>query len=210
MVSEMVTNPIIMPILLSIGIAGILLELFIPKYGAFAIVGIISFFLYFFGHYTAGFSDWGAITLFLVGMILIILEVFIPGGIIGGLGAILLIVGIVMAAEKTFYGIVSVSIALGINSVLLFFLLKYIGHRGWWNRLILKEEQKKESGYVSHNKDKNLLGKTGYTLTKLRPSGIAMIERIRYDVVSQGEFVEADKEIKVILIEGTRIVVEER
>ncbi len=199
-----------MPILLIIGIAGILVELFIPRYGLFAIVGIFSFVLYFFGHYIAGFSGSGPITLFLIGMIFLILEIFIPGGIIGALGAILLFAGIISAAENTSYGVFSLFIALGVNSVLLYLLLKYVGHRGWWNHLILKEEQKKETGYVSHNKNKNLLGKTGFTLTKLRPSGIAIIDHLRYDVVSQGDWIEANQEIKVILIEGTRIVVEER
>ena len=207
--ARFVTNPIIMSMLLIVGIAGILIEIFVPGFGLFGIVGVTSFGLYFFGHLFAGFAGWEHIILFLVGIVLILLEIFIPGGIVGAIGSIMLSSGIVLAAYKTSYGIFSLVIAIIVNSILLYVLIKYFGHRGVWKRLILNEEQKKESGYVSHNKDKKLIGNKGVTLSKLRPSGIAVIDGLRYDVISQGEWIEENKEIRVIMVEGTRIVVQE-
>lgn len=206
--ARFVTNPYVMSILLIIGIAGLLIEIFIPGFGISGIIGISAFGLYFFGHYIAGFAGWEAIILFVLGLILIIVEIFVPSfGIFGFLGLIGFAMGISLAAYETSYGMKSLLIALLINTVLLVILIKYFGHRGVWNRFILRDEQRKESGYVSHSKDKNLVGKTGKTLTKLRPSGVAVIEGKRFDVVSEGNFIGQDEEIEVIFIEGTRIVV---
>jgi membrane-bound serine protease (ClpP class) len=54
----------------------------------------------------------------------------------------------------------------------------------------------------------HLLGKEGKTITPLRPAGSAMIGDQKYDVVAQGKFVDPDTTVKVIHVEGNRIVVE--
>ena len=209
-VARFVTNPYVMPLLLMIGIAGILIELFVPGFGLPGIIGISSFGLYFFGHIFAGFAGWESILLFIAGFILLSIEVFVPGfGIFGVLGIISISGGIALAAYETTYGLISLFIAFIVNIILTIILVKYFGKRGAWNKFILKEEQKKETGYVSHNKDRSLTGKRGKTVTKLRPSGIAIIEGKRYDVVSEGSFIDANTAIEVLMVEGTRIVVGE-
>lgn len=208
--ARFVTNPYVIPFLLIIGIAGILIEIFVPGFGISGIIGISAFGLYFFGHYLAGFAGWESIVLFLLGLTLMIVELFIPSfGIFGILGLIGFAMGISLAAYQTSYGMMSLLIALLINAVLLAILIKYFGHRGVWNRFILQDEQRKETGYVSHSKDKNLVGKIGRTLTKLRPSGVAVIDGKRFDVVSDGGFIDQNKEVEVVFVEGTRIVVSE-
>jgi len=208
--ARFVTNPYLIPILLIIGLAGILIELFVPGFGVSGIIGISAFGLYFFGHFFAGFAGWEAILLFLAGFILVAIEVFVPGfGIFGILGILALALGIGFAAYQTTYGLISLVIAIVVNILVFIILIKYFGHRGVWNRFILKEEQRKEGGYVSHTKDKALVGKRGITITKLRPSGTAVIEGKRYDVVTEGSLIDANQPIEVILVEGTRIVVKE-
>ncbi len=54
----------------------------------------------------------------------------------------------------------------------------------------------------------HLIGKHGRAITPLRPAGSAMIEDARFDVVAQGKFIEIDTPIKVIHVEGNRVVVE--
>ncbi|GBF10140.1 hypothetical protein HK1_00152 [Tepidibacillus sp. HK-1] len=204
------TNPYVIPILLIIGLAGILIELFIPGFGIAGLIGISAFSLYFFGHYFAGFAGWEDIIFFIVGFILMVVELFVPGfGIFGALGVISLFAGIIFAAYETSYGLISLVIAVVVNSILFFILFKYFKHQGLWNRFILKDEQKKEGGYISHTKDKTIVGHKGRTLTKLRPSGVALIDNKRYDVVSEGVWIEANQEIEVIFVEGTRIIVRE-
>ncbi len=205
-----VTNPYIAPVLLIIGIAGLLLELFIPGFGIFGITGLISFFLYFFGHYIAGFAGLESVALFVIGFILMSIEIFIPGfGVFGVLGIIALGVGIILAAYSSTIGLISLLVAIVVNIILAIILAKYFGHRGVWNRFILKEEQKNEEGYISHKNDKKLLGAKGITITKLRPSGAMKIDEIRYDVITEGDFIDIKKEVEVIMVEGTRIVVRE-
>ena len=54
----------------------------------------------------------------------------------------------------------------------------------------------------------HLLGQNGKALTPLRPAGAAMIGTERVDVVTEGKFVDANTAIKVIHVEGSRVVVE--
>ncbi len=208
--ARFVTNPFVIPFLLIIGLAGIIIELFVPGFGVSGIIGISAFGLYFFGNYFAGFASWEALIFFLFGFILMAIELFVPGfGVFGIMGIISFITGIAMAAYETTYGLFSIAIAIVVNIILAIILVKYFGKKGLWNRFILKDEQKKETGYVSHIKDKKLIGLTGNSITKLRPSGTALIEGKRYDVITEGNFIDANKEIEVILVEGTRIVVKE-
>ncbi len=209
-IARFVTSPVVMTFLMILGLGGIITELLIPGFGIPGILGVSSIALYFFGHYVAGFAGIEDIIFFILGFVLMVIELFVPGfGLFGVSGIILLMMGIILAAFDTTLGLTSLIIAIAINSVLVVILGKYFGHKGIWNRFILREEQKKETGYVSHGNDKSLLGKKGFTSSKLRPSGIAIIDNKKYDVVSQGELIEANKEVVVVLLEGSRIVVKE-
>ena len=53
----------------------------------------------------------------------------------------------------------------------------------------------------------NLVGKSGKSITPLRPAGAALISDQRVDVVTLGDFIEAEVEVEVILVEGNRVVV---
>lgn len=208
--ARFVTNPLIIPILMIIGLAGIVVELLVPGFGIPGLIGVSSFGLYFFGHFFAGFAGWEVFIFFMVGLFLMIIELFVPGfGIFGVLGIISLGTGIALAGYDTTFGLVSLVIAFVVNIILAVILVKYFGYRGIWNRFILKEEQQKDQGYISHTKDKNLVGKTGKTITKLRPAGIVIIDGKRCDVVSEGDLINANHPIEVVYVEGTRIVVRE-
>lgn len=208
--ARFVTNPYVASTLLILGIAGILIELFIPGFGIAGGIGLISFGLYFFGSYIAGFAGWEAIILFVIGLVFVVVEIFLAGfGVFGILGITSLILGIVLAAYDTTLGLISLLIAIAINIVLAIVLVKFFGSRGLWNRFILKEEQKNEDGYISSEKDKSLIGKRGKSITKLRPSGTAKIEGKRYDVITEGNFIDFDVEIEVVSMDGTKVVVQE-
>ena len=71
--------------------------------------------------------------------------------------------------------------------------------------VFLKKSAKEWDGFETANK--TLLGKTGISCTMLRPSGMAVIDDERIDVVTEGEMIQKDQPIKVIEIEGNRIVV---
>jgi len=75
-------------------------------------------------------------------------------------------------------------------------------------QVILKDTEERQEGYVAQSADQTpLLGKIGLTITPLHPSGTAMINEKRYDVVSEGEFIGKNVTIKVLSVKGARIVV---
>lgn len=78
-----------------------------------------------------------------------------------------------------------------------------------FRRLILTDSTSTESGYVSNVNRLELIGRVGITITPLRPSGTVKVDDERLDVVAEGGFIEKDIAVKVIKVEGSRIVVRE-
>ena len=201
-VARWVTSPYVVPILLMLGLGGIALELFSPGFGVPGAVGLISFGLYFFGHYMAGLAGMETVLLFVAGIILMVVELFVPGwGIFGILGLISLGSAVVLAAYDPAFGIVSLVVALTITGVGIWIAVKVFGLKGVWSKLILKEAQENESGYVSSRDWSDLVGKEGITLTPLRPAGWVQVEGEKYDVVSEGGMIPAKTPVKVIQVE---------
>lgn len=75
--------------------------------------------------------------------------------------------------------------------------------------MVLFESARKEDGYVSNKNRTDLLGDVGVTLTVLRPAGTALFKDERVDVVTEGGFIPNNTKVKVIEVEGARIVVRE-
>jgi membrane-bound serine protease (ClpP class) len=209
-IARFVTKPAVIPILLIIGLLGLTVELLIPGHLFPGLVGAASLGLYFFGHMVAGFAGWESVILFVVGLILMIAEIFVTGfGIIGGLGVLALGAGVVMAAYDTTYGLKAMLLAIIIAVIAGIVIFKYFGHLGMWNRLILSDRQEKAAGYVPTRNYRHMMYQIGRTITPLRPSGTAVFHGQRFDVVSEGAFIPVDTEVQIVLVEGTRIVVRE-
>ncbi len=209
-VARFVTNPIIIPILLSIGSLGLVLELYSPGFGIPGIMGLSALFLFFFGHLVAGFAGYETIILFGAGIILIIIEIFFPGfGIFGILGIVSIIGSMVLAAYSTVNILLSILIALVVTVVVSIFFFKYFGYRGPLKKLILTYSTTSEQGYVSNATRVDLVGKIGLSSTVLRPSGTAIFDEERIDVVSEGGFISQGKKVKIVSTQGSRVVVRE-
>ncbi|WP_400164081.1 nodulation protein NfeD [Brevibacillus sp. TJ4] len=208
-VARWVTSPVVMSLLLVIGLVGIVVELFAPGFGVAGTISLLSFGMYFFGHFVAGFANWLHIALFVFGILLMILEIFLPGGIVGAIGFISIVSGLVMAAYDTQQGLASLGIAVLITGIVTFFLIKKFGFKGLLNRFILGDAQKNEQGYVAPKNQSDLVGKKGIALTPFRPSGTAKIDGARVDAVSPGAFIAAGTPIVVTQVEGGRVVVQE-
>ncbi|WJQ83647.1 NfeD family protein [Brevibacillus brevis] len=209
LVARWVTSPIVMSLLLIIGLGGIVVELFAPGFGVAGTISLFAFSLYFFGHYVAGFANWLHIGLFVVGILLMLLEIFLPGGIVGAIGFLSIVTGLVMAAYDTKQGLASLGVAALVTVIVAFMLVKKYGVKGLFNRFVLGETQSNEEGYVAPRDQRELEGKSGIALTPLRPAGVVKVEGKRVDAVSVGGFIEAGTAITVVQVEGTRIVVAE-
>ena len=145
------------------------------------------------------------ITCVVVGVVLILVEVFVPGGIVGGLGLLFLIAGIVAAFSHSLMfglGLLLGSLVLGLAAFWAW--LRFFPGTNMGKRLILQRDAHTWHSY-DHNAD--LVGKEGVTNSPLHPTGIAMIENRRLDVVTRGEMLAPGTAIEVIDVEGNRIVV---
>lgn len=209
-VARFITNPIVIPILLSIASLGLIIELYSPGFGISGAMGLISLVLFFFGHLVAGFAGYETILLFILGAALIGAEFFIPGGIVGIVGIVAVIASIVMAGADVTHMLISVLIAISVAIVGMVIIMKVFGKKlTILNNLVLKDATTTEDGYVSNVNRIDLIGRTGKTVTPLRPSGIMDIQGERLDVVSEGAYIEAGKMVVIIKVEGSRIVVRE-
>lgn len=209
-VARFVTNPIVIPILLSIGSLGLIVELYSPGFGLPGLMGLSSLFLFFYGHYIAGLAGLETVILFIVGLILVFAEFFVPGGIIGfiGFGAILL--SFFIATDDIGYMAFSLVVALLVAITAAIIFVKVFGKRmNIFKKLILRDSTNTESGYVSNRNRLELIGKTGIALTSMRPSGTALIDDERIDAVTEGTYIMKDQKVKIVKVEGSRVVVRE-
>lgn len=208
--AKFLTHPVVVIILLVIGIAGIVIELIYPGFGAPGILGIISLSLFFFGSYIAGISEQETAFLFIIGILLIIIELFVPSfGILAILGGGAVITGILMASVSIQSGLISFAVALVIAIIIIVIFSKTQKGKSVWNKFVLKEKLTSEEGFISADLQNELVGKEGVTITALRPAGTALIGEKRVDVLTEGGFVDANKAVVVVKAEGTWVVVRE-
>ncbi|MFO7154772.1 MAG: NfeD family protein [Caldicoprobacter oshimai] len=157
------------------------------------------------------YLEWLMALLFILGAVLVAIEFMVPGfGIAGTLGIISLLLGIVVASR-----VVSPPVLVGIIAAVLLVIVSLLvwAYRsatkgGKISRtLLLHSRLDKEQGYTSVQPEESLVGMEGVALSMLRPSGTAQIGDRRVDVVTEGEFIPKGTKVKVIKVEGFRVVV---
>lgn len=207
-IARFITNPLVVTLLLVIAFLGITVELFSPGFGIPGILGLIAFVLFFFGHSVAGFAGYETIILFIIGLIMLLLEFFIPGGIVGLIGSAIMVIALLFSGESVTYMAYSLLIALFISLLGMVVLVKFFGKNlHVFSKIVLKDATTSEEGYVSNVNRIDLLGKRGKTVTPLRPSGTVYIDKERLDVVSEGNYIDVNVTVEVVEVEGSRIVV---
>lgn len=146
--------------------------------------------------------------LLIAGFILVGIEMVLPGFSVPGVsGIICLIVGIFLLADSVMEGVFITVIVLAVLGVLMAFILWMLSKGKLRSPIILDEEQKKTEGYLSSSDLNYLLGKKGMARTDLRPSGIAQIDGVDFDVISQGNYISRDMQIEIIKVEGSKLIV---
>lgn len=202
------THPVVAVLLLIAGITCLVVELFTPGFGIFGLTSILAFTLYFGGHYAAGLAEYWVLLLFGLGVVLLLIEVVIPGfGIIGITGILSIVASIILAAKTVEAGLLMFAAALVLSALLAFLAYRFFERRGALRHIFLANEARSELGYVSAADQKELLGMEGAALSALRPAGAAQIAGRRVDVVSEGTFIPAGAAVKVVSVEGARVVV---
>ena len=214
------------PWLLLFGIAGAYMELKAPGFGLPGFVSLISFALFFFGHNVAGYlAGYEIVGVFILGLVLLILEFFVFPGLIvlGLLGAILVIGSLIYTmvdpldldwnGEINISNFISVlsdplmNVCIGVfgSFIIVLFFMRFMNSIPIMKGMVLSEGDVVNSQSDPVN---SLLGREGKTLTDLKPSGSAMIDGERVDVVSDGEFIPKESNVVVSKHEGLRVLVE--
>ena len=223
-VARIITSSAVRSILLMLGLLGIYVEVKTPGFGLGGTVALLCFSLFFFGHYIAGLAGLEELLLFVVGVILLSIEIFlIPGfGITGllGIGCILISFVLAMTEIETIPGIpwwsqkqyenalYVIGVAIFGSISLAFLILRFfLPKTPLWGKIALEDAELKDEGFSVVSFEK-FLGRKGLSQTVLRPSGKAVFEGELLDVVTEGEMVPKGTQVKVIRVEGNRIVVE--
>jgi membrane-bound serine protease (ClpP class) len=207
-------NPVVQGLLIMLIIGGIYFELQTPGVGFPLAAAAFGAVLYFAPLYLEGLAEHWEILLFIAGIVLLIIEVFVtPGfGVLGVLGAFSIIMGLTLslidnivftiegAAMPAFlraFGIVIISLLLS------FFASIYLSSKILVNsrlkKLALQTQQEVSEGYIGvQTQIANIVGKVGITTTPLRPSGKIEIESKWYDAVSEDGFLNINEPIEVV------------
>lgn len=148
------------------------------------------------------------ILLLIAGFILVGIEMVLPGFSAPGIsGIICLVAGVFLLADSVMEGVVITIAVLALLGILMAVILWLLSHGKLKSPIILEEEQKKTEGYLSSNDLQYLLGKKGVAATDLRPSGAGSFDDVKFDVMSDGNYISAGMPIEIIKVEGSKLVV---
>lgn len=211
------------PLLLLAGIVGVYIEMKTPGFGIPGIVGIVGFFLYFIGGYIAGLSglEWTAV--FLIGLGLFLVEIFVlPGTLfVGLLGGVMMLAALVMAMVDFYPGVTGLPdfrqlqapllrvLLSGAMAVLIIMVLsRFLLKTPFLNRLVAHSTSGSTSVMQTALTQNSRLGHVGQTISPLRPGGKARFGEEIWDVISQGEMIPPGSRVRVIAFSGPEAVVE--
>lgn len=213
------TNPVVASLLTTFGFLGILFELQSPGWGIPGFVGLACLILSLSASYIAQLATMSDMLFVLTGLALILLEVLvIPGFGIAGLGGIgLMIYGLYLLllpdipVSEEVLGQAMDGFLIGLVGAVIgvVLLAKLMIKTKFWEQLTAPDTQKKEDGYSNTFGWESLQGETGNADTDLHPSGWVRVKDQRIFVVSEGEFIEEGKEIKILSVDGNRVLVRE-
>jgi membrane-bound serine protease (ClpP class) len=215
-------NPIISGILILVIIGGIYFELQTPGVGFPLLAAIVAVIFYFVPYYLNGLAANWEIIMFIIGIALIAVEIFvIPGFGIAGITGLTLTLGsliLVMLnndffdfsfvkASEIFSATATILAGLFGSIIIMFFGGIRLTNSRLFKRIALQTVQNRSEGYTSNFKQESMIGKTGTAYTVLRPSGKVMIEGSLFDASTRGDYIEKNDKIKVINDEGTSLKV---
>ena len=210
------TNPLVAPLLLSIGILGLVFEIKTGAFGIGGLLSLVSLGLFFGSSFILGLAGWEEVLLLGLGAIALAVEVFVlPGfGVAGVVGALAIVASMVLAmmgahpsAGDTAQALAVLGVSLFITIAVIYAWLRHLPNSGRFSGLLLRGAVHKSQGFVSSPSRGDLIGQDGVAVTDLRPSGTARVGGERLDVVTEGEYVPQGSRVQVVQSDGYRHVV---
>lgn len=202
-------------------IGGLYFELQQPGIGLPLLTSVVAAILYFAPLYIEGLAAYWEMALFVVGIILVVIELFVtPGfGLIGILGIITIIASLTFAMLDNVnfdfspitipdlsHSLLTVFIGLILSFVAIMWLSSKIGSKGIFARMALKTTQYNQDGYVGVDTSiDTLVGMTAIAVTDLRPSGKIIVGNKTYDAIAlYGAYISKDSRVKIVKTDGGR------
>lgn len=217
------TDPMLSSILMSIGVLGILIELYHPGFGLPGFVGITCLLIFFAGHLVVNLAGWEEVMLFLIGLVLLGIEIFVTPGFgvlgVGGISAIVVSLVLAMTSlpiEVSFQTgnltsqLLRVMLSMGASIVLLFVAMALLPKTVFKSKLILSAAIMETAGGTMEGRAAEnhfSSGMTGIAESFLRPAGIARFGDKRMDVTSEGDFIESGSPVVIVRVKGNHITV---
>lgn len=144
----------------------------------------------------------------IIGLLLLVAEMFMPGfGIAGGTGIVLIIAGIFMTARSALEAFIMFVVLILLVTGMMLLILRSAKKGQIARRLILHQSASREKGFRTSRDLSHLVGQTGIAATSLRPAGTGLFDGNRLDVVTEGSFIEKDTPIQITQTHGSRIIV---
>jgi membrane-bound serine protease (ClpP class) len=216
-------NPFVSGILIMVIIGGIYFEMQTPGIGFALAASVVAALLYFAPLYIEGLAEHWEIILFIVGVVLLGVEIFVtPGfGVPGILGIIFVVAGLTLSMTdnmgfnfegirltgliKSFFIVVIASFMALVSS---FYLGKKLLTSTTFGHLALDSIQESGEGFTSSDTTyKNMIGKTGLAYTILRPAGKVLVEGDIYDATAEAGYIEKDIPVKVTGYQTGQLIV---
>jgi membrane-bound serine protease (ClpP class) len=208
------------PILMAIGLVMLFVEFKTPGFGFFGLGGAAVMLLVFFGHFTAGLSGHEAALLFVIGLLLVAVEIFIlPGTIVFALTGALLMLGALawsmvdywpsepldISADMFAGPLINVAVGVILALVIFFLIIRFLPRGGLWGRMVLEAAVGGEPGgtrplfspAMDGEAADTLVGQLGMAVTALYPSGQVEVGGRRYEASLVVGFAEAGTTVRV-------------
>jgi membrane-bound serine protease (ClpP class) len=222
-VARFLTHPLTSGILMSLGVLGILIELYQPGFGLPGILGIACLVVFFAGHLVVHLAGWEEVVIFVIGVVLLAVEIFAtPGfGVVGVLGVIAVLVSLVFSLSSLpisvsfdtgvlTASILRVLLSIVVTVVLFAIALAVLPKTRMRKKLVLETAiDDKASGGIEGQAIEEVLeqGLGGVAESFLRPAGIARFGSRRIDVQTEGDFIERGERVVIVRTEGNRVIV---
>jgi membrane-bound serine protease (ClpP class) len=218
----------IAPILLGLGMVSLFIEFKTPGFGIFGVLGLILLLVFFGSKYVAGLAGQEEILVFLLGLCLVVLEVFfVPGFLVPGILGMLMMIGAIFWAMVDVWPnsdfvwtpevlrdpAVEFMQAIAIALVVCFVLVRILPKTPLWNRLVLSATvgghggaEGLESVIAGHSDVAS--GSRGLTVSELYPTGHVIIDDERFEARSKRGKIQRGEKIRVVEKNGLELIVE--
>lgn len=229
-IADLLCTPWITGLLIVVGLLAMYLEVSAPGIGVGAIIAAFCAVLFFWSRFLGGTADWLEAILFLAGLVFLAMELFvIPGwGVSGFIGLALMMASVIMAGQdfvvpandRQWAELVTTTLVILCSGFIVIigaaFITKKLGTIPVFNRLVLQPKPDTDTASPTLNKEGKPIpqnhplvsvGDWGKAESQLRPAGRATFSGRSIDVISDGAYIEPDTQVKVVDIQGNRIMV---